>query len=109
MYPTDALFTEAEVFDINQLYSTSVLVWIHKNQSILAYPGHRYNTRSSNPEALRPQKSIGLKNFLYIGARLFGMLPNDARYYHARKYKKFIKNWIKERGRECVGFMVRPL
>lgn len=102
MYPTDALYNDAQVMDLYQLYALSLFKYIIKNKNTILTFTHGYNTRN-NDQCITNQckKVIGQNCFMYKIPKLYNILPNDVNLnqpYNKIKFKlhKFILSYEKK-------------
>lgn len=101
-YPSDELFRESKLLDTRQLYSLSMLKHINKGNILINNLEHSHDTRNKINSFVLPScnKSIGQRNPIYLGPRLYSILPEELRACIKKtSFRKKAKNWIKETGR----------
>lgn len=101
LYPTESLFREIDVFDINLLYIKSVLVFVHKRKPLLTTDiKHNHNTRQkTNLNVQIPCHSLTTtQRFItYYGPKFYNLLPPHFKQYNnINLFSKKINIYIKE-------------
>ena len=98
LYPSNQIFDEFKVFDINCLYILEMCKHYFKNKSKVTLQSHTYNTRSkprATANITRYNKTISHKNFLYNLVNIYNSIPNELKSiknYHL--YIRLVKKWI---------------
>lgn len=109
-FPTDTLFTIANVLDIRQLYIKSVLIYIFNHKQKFTPLSQSYThamhiplTRQQTNHNLtipRKRTQLGQRHFNYIGPRTFNTLDHMTKTSTSLHiYKRRIKNWIQTKER----------
>lgn len=94
-YPTNDLFNLSKKMDIKQLFSQKILINLFKNDHIIKYKNHTYSTRNKQTIKTKVNKTIGQRNYIYIGPKIYDLLPVELKNITSlKKYKKEIKSWI---------------
>ncbi|KAJ8947516.1 hypothetical protein NQ318_004993 [Aromia moschata] len=78
-YSSEELYRESEVLDIRKLYFLSVILYQYKNKNSLLDIKHNYPTRCRLNTYQVPSchKTIGQKNLLHLGPRLYNSIPEN--------------------------------
>lgn len=96
-YPSDLLYTETHILDIRQLFCYTVLCRQYQHKNHIDLVDHRYGTRQRGVlcRTAMCRKKIGQRNHLYIGQKLFNVLPQDIRESTSLSiYKRRVKDWM---------------
>lgn len=76
-YPTKLIYSEFNVFNIEQIYKYTLLKFYHKNRNKFVLQTHNYDTRRNiNSTLVEPKclTSAGLKHSINFGPRLYNAL-----------------------------------
>lgn len=100
LYPSESLFLEIGLFNIQLLYVQNTLIFIKKNVMLKKKISHQYNTRINSLEHMKlekPNNSTYSRSVDYFGIKLYNILPYEIRKIHSlilfkRKVTSFIKN-----------------
>lgn len=100
-YPTETLFKEIDILDINLLYVNSVLVFMHKRKSVFDIDiKHNYSTRNkTNLNVQIPCHSLTTtQRFItYYGPKFYNLLPvHFKQYNNTNLFRKKIAVYTKE-------------
>lgn len=103
-YPSIALFQDANLLTIKQLYLLKLMKCIHSNSTILIPISHDYTTRSKSTNKVVTQKlnnSAAQQHFTYRALKFYnsfiGYLTTSNTFIHPTTSKKFLncaKKWI---------------
>lgn len=96
-YPSDKLYSEARILDLQQLFFLVVSIYQFNNKATLLEINHNYNTRQKLTKYKTPFcfKSIGQRSCLYLAPRFYNQLPNKIKEIrNLKKFKIEIKKYI---------------
>lgn len=96
-YPSDALYIEAAIFDAKQLFWFNTLSITFSNRSKNNLIPHSYplRRRELTINVPRMHKTIGQKSHLYVGPKIFNVLPKEVvNCQNINIFKKRLKEWI---------------
>lgn len=111
LYPTEQLFKEYKVLSVRQLYIYTVLIFIKTNPHLTRNVDHAHNTRSRDRDLyiVRRNTTFGQKSALYIGCKIFNLLPAEIIGMGILKFKKSTKSMLISIGNNdseqllCIG------
>lgn len=99
-YPTEQLFHESKLFDLQGLYILSTLHFVHKHSNIGKLIDHKYQTRANinkNFNMSKPARQVFYKSMDYTGLRLFNILPQQIKQLRNKtKFKNKLKPYVLE-------------
>lgn len=99
-FPTDQLYEMSQISDLKQLYAKKIIFFVSKNISKFDFIDHTQNTRMKESRLLKipkMSKSIGQKYFMYIGPKLYNVIPDELKLSNSSySFKKMIRKWILE-------------
>jgi len=97
-FPSHLLFTQSNILNIRNLYYKTSLIQSIKNNvlkdnnSIIYQTRFRYN---QNLILSRMNREIGKRSFLYVGQKVFNMLPQELKLkIKLPNFKTFLSNWL---------------
>lgn len=104
-HPTDQVYREADVFDLRQLYSYSVIIKQFVHSEHISLLEHTYDTRQQKTHCrtTRCNKSIGQRCYTYLGQKLYNILPSQIKtIVSLTLFKKQVKNWLSSLPRKYI-------
>lgn len=98
-YPSDALYQESQLLDVNQIFCFKVLTHQYKNKDQLQKINHEHYTRhkiNKQTKTLKAKKTIGQRSFYFLAPHMYVRIPEDIRNENRKiKFKSLLKAyWI---------------
>lgn len=96
-YPTELVYKESSLLNINQLYIKSVIRYMLKNTDYKQYITHGINTRNvvlNNLVLSNPRHTICQNHIYSVGPKIYNSLPENLKSKPYCKVKKQITKWI---------------
>lgn len=96
LYPSDSLYSLAQLLDIKQLYCTALILEQKKSTSKTSIP-HAYQTRYRQGSFIVPKvtKTIGQRCFSFLGPKIYNQVPRDIKLLNSTSiFKSKIKMWL---------------
>lgn len=97
-YPSNLLYSEANILDLRQLYILSVSIKQFKTKDNLCYVDHPHKTRHKVKVSVKTPiatKSITQKSYAFLAPRLYNYLPDEIKNIkNLNLFKKKIKLFI---------------
>lgn len=98
-YPTQKLFEEVTMLELEKLYYFRVLCQQYKRKTELPSISHTHDTRHKKRSEYvteRAKKAVGQRSFYYMAARVFSLVPLHIRNVNSPTlYKKWLKIWLR--------------
>lgn len=97
-YPSDLLYHESQLMDINQIFCFKIINLQYKNKHQLQKIDHPYNTRyklDKQTKTLKANKTIGQRSYYFLAPHIYILIPEVIRNeVRQRRFKKLLKCWI---------------
>lgn len=109
-YPSDDLYSEANVLDLRQLFSYTILLRLFTHREHISQISHSYDTRQRGVlcTTTKCSKTVGQRCFVYVGQKLYNELPGECRNYTVSyaTYRGRIKNWMFSLPRQNIHSLI---
>lgn len=111
--PTEELFQNIQVYNIQKLYAKNILFKIKKNISEYSTVQHRYTTRAINQNILATaslKTSFGQRNMKFNATKLYNALPTQTKKItEINKFKTKVKIWLREQSENELSNILKTM
>lgn len=97
-YPTETLYTELKVLNVEKLFHKNIISFVHKNRDNLIKTSNNHEHQLRNRGAIIPMYKTkkGQKSINYIGIKLYEKTPQNIKEIaDLKKFKIDLKTWLK--------------